>query len=95
MLQSNRYTDAYLPEALEMLEAILAGSLVIDRKAIQDLNTKYAAGTRTGKIFKPARIRDNIVWHKTILDSAEHYQNDVIEWASHISQVVRQELVDE
>lgn len=88
MLQSNRYTDAYLPEALGMLEAMLEGTLVADRETISRLNAKYAAGTRTDRIFKPAEIRDDIDWTKTILDvrldCAQQYRNDVTEWAGSV-----------
>lgn len=99
MLQTNRYTDGYLREALVMLETILASTLVIDHKTTLFLNRKYSSATRTGRIFKPAKRRDVIDWNKTILDirldSAQHYQNDVSEWASHVLQVIRQELVDQ
>jgi hypothetical protein len=99
MLQTNRYADAYLREAVGMLKAMLEGTLVMGPEAIGLLNTKYASITRTVRIFKPAEIRDDIAWTKTILDvrldSAQHYQNDVTEWSGSVLRVLSRGLMEE
>ena len=93
MLQTGRYAETYLNEAVSLLNEFLLHPLETPTKfKIDTINAKFSSHKRSGRIVRE-EAGDVIESNQTILDvrtdTAEHYRKDVVAWAETIIQTIQ------